>query len=52
MVISLIESNFVRSTLLQQLRLDGRSLDHLREVNFEFSTVDRGHVIVHLGKTR
>lgn len=50
-MISLTESTFVKKALSQKLRLDGRSLNETRQVNLEFGT-ERGHVIVHLGKTK
>jgi exosome complex RNA-binding protein Rrp42 (RNase PH superfamily) len=50
-MISLTESSFVKKALSQQQRLDGRSLNEMRQLHFEFGN-DRGHVIVHLGETK
>ena len=50
-MISLTEASFVKKALLQQQRLDGRSLNQTRDLNFEFEN-DRGRVIVHIGRTK
>lgn len=51
-MISLVERAFVKRALLEGRRADGRHADDHREVHFEFHAQDRGHVIVHLGKTK
>ena len=51
-MISLVERAFIKRALLEGRRADGRHADDHREVHFEFHAQDRGHVIVHLGKTK
>ena len=49
---SLVEKIFVKQSLKDGLRVDRRSVDDNRQVNFEFVGGQCGHVIVHLGQTK
>lgn len=49
--ISSTERNFLQESLLQGLRIDGRSLDQFRNISLDFGT-EYGTATVRLGKTR
>lgn len=49
--ISNIERNFILEALTQDVRLDGRKLDQLRKLEFEYGD-EYGTVTLRLGKTR
>ncbi|QPG74039.1 hypothetical protein FOA43_001358 [Brettanomyces nanus] len=50
--ISTNEQNFVLEALKQDVRLDGRKLNEMREVNIKILPSEYGHVEVSLGRTR
>lgn len=52
MTISNIEREVILKSISSGLRLDGRSFESHRDINFEFSAENRGSVIVSLGLTR
>lgn len=52
MTVSNLEREAVIKGILSGFRFDNRSFDQFRELNFEFSQVDRGTVVVSLGQTR
>lgn len=52
MTISNLERDFVLKAISSGIRLDNRSFNQYRELNFDFSKKCRGSLILTLGGTR
>ena len=52
MTVSNLEREAISKAVSAGIRLDGRSFEALRSLNFDFSRKFRGNVSVSLGRTR